>query len=54
MHLERRPEGVEAEQYGEVELPGFPGAVDVVRLSGTPTRTDRNDTGELWTRTPFG
>ena len=54
MHLERLPEGVEAEQYGEVELPGFPGAVDVVRLSGTPTRTDRNDTGELWTRTPFG
>jgi len=54
MHLERLPEGVEAEPYGEVELPGFPGSVDVVRLSGTPTRTDRNDTGELWTRTPFG
>ena len=37
----------------DVELPGFPGAIEVVRLTGTPLRGDRNDTGELWTRTPF-
>ena len=52
MHLERLPEGVTAEPYGEVELRGFPGAIDVVRLHGAPTSV-RNDTGELWTRSPL-
>lgn len=53
MQLERLPEGVDAEPFGELELRGFPGTVDVVRLTGTPTNMERNDTGELWTRTPF-
>lgn len=52
MHLERLPEGVEAEPYGEIELHGFPGTIDVVRLTGAPTELQRHDTGELWTRPP--
>ena len=31
----------------------LPGPIDVVELTGTPRAADRNDTGELWTRTPF-
>jgi class 3 adenylate cyclase len=53
MHLDRLPEGIVASPRGEVELRGFPGPVEVVQLSGTPTLADRNDTGELWTRSPF-
>jgi class 3 adenylate cyclase len=52
MHLERLPEGVTAEPFGEIELHGFPGKIDVLRLHGAPTTT-RNDTGELWTRYPL-
>ena len=54
MQLERLPEGVVASPHGEVELRGFPGPIDVVELSGVPVATALNDTGELWTRTPFG
>ena len=36
MQLERLPEGVVAEPFGEVELRGFPGTIDIVRLTGTP------------------
>ncbi len=50
MHLERLPEGVCAEPFGEVDLRGFPGTIDVVRLVGSPTGIDRHDTGELWSR----
>jgi hypothetical protein len=53
MQLERLPEGVVATEHGEVELRGFPGPIDVVELSGVPVHTPLNDTGELWTRTPF-
>ncbi len=53
MQLEHLPEGVNAEPFGEVNLRGFPGKVDVVRLVGAPTTLERNDTGELWTRSPF-
>jgi len=53
MQLERLPEGVTANPHGEVELRGFPGPIDVVELSGVPVHTPLNDTGELWTRTPF-
>jgi adenylate cyclase len=52
MNLERLPEGVAAVPYGEIELRGFPGAVDTVLLTGRPAPTDRHDTGELWTRMP--
>ena len=53
MHLDRLPEGVSAEPYGEIELRGFPGPIDVVRLTGVPVLAPTNDTGELWTRSPF-
>jgi class 3 adenylate cyclase len=51
--LEPLPEGVRAEPHPPLELRGFPGAIDVVDLSGEPLLADRNDTGELWTRSPF-
>ena len=53
MHLDRLPEGVNAEPYGEVELRGFPGSIDVVRITGAPRSGDRQDTSELWSRDPF-
>lgn len=52
MQLERLPEGVHAEPFGEVELRGFPGPIDVVELIGTPASA-KVDTSELWTRSPF-
>jgi adenylate cyclase len=53
MHLDRLPEGVVAEPFGEVELRGFPGSIDVVRLTGAPHAGDRQDTADLWSRDPF-
>ena len=50
MQLERLPEGVEAEPFGEVVLRGFPGSIDVVRLTGTPFAPAMSDAGDLWTR----
>ena len=41
-----------AEPYGEIELRGFPGTIDVVDCEGAPTEV-RHDTGELWTHNPF-
>jgi len=54
MQIESLPEGVTATPYGEVELRGFPGAIDVVELDGRPVGNPLNDTSELWTRSPFG
>ncbi len=54
MQLERMPEGVTATPHGSVELRGFPGSIEVVELGGTPAPVTNSDTGELWTRTPFG
>lgn len=53
MGLQQLPEGVVAEPVPAVRLAGFPGDIDVVSLSGTPTVSSRFDTGELWTRSPF-
>ena len=53
MHLDRLPEGVAAEPYGEVELRGFPGSIDVIRLTGAPRGGEVQDTSELWSRDPF-
>lgn len=50
MHLDRLPEGVTAEPFGEVELRGFPGKLDVVRLTGAPPSAAVTDTSDLWTR----
>lgn len=53
MQIERLPEGVSTSPHGEVELRGFPGSIDVVQLLGRPVLQASNDTGELWTRSPF-
>ena len=53
MQLERLPQGVEATGQHDIELRGFPGPINVVELSGRPVLAASNDTGELWTRTPF-
>lgn len=53
MGIERLPDGVIATPHGPVELAGFPGPIEVFELSGVPTPPDHNDTGELWTRSPF-
>ena len=52
MQLEKLPDGVNADHFGEIELRGFPGSISVVALQGVPASVD-SDTGELWTRTPF-
>ena len=52
MQLEHLPPGVTAAPYGEVELRGFPGSIDVVSLSGVPQSASL-DAAELWTRSPF-
>jgi adenylate cyclase len=54
MQIERLPEGVTTRDHGSLELRGFPGSIEVVALSGEPVAAPRNDTGELWTRLPFG
>ena len=53
MGVERLPEGVIAAPIGGVQLAGFPGDVEVLELTGVPAPADNNDTGELWTRSPF-
>lgn len=53
MQIERLPEGITAQEHGEVELRGFPGPIAVLELSGVPAAPSLNDTGELWTRNPF-
>jgi adenylate cyclase len=52
MQLERLPEGIQARPFGEVELRGFPGPIDVVELTGVPQPASV-DASDLWTRTPF-
>jgi adenylate cyclase len=54
MQIETLPEGVVATDHGSLELHGFPGSIEVLELSGEPVAAPRNDTGELWTRLPFG
>ena len=52
-NLESLPEGVTATPYGDLDLRGFPDRIAVVELSGLPVARATNDTGELWTRSPF-
>jgi adenylate cyclase len=47
------PVGVVAQPHGTIDLRGFPEAMEVVELSGDVEPKERNDTGELWTRSPF-
>ncbi|MGI9643791.1 MAG: adenylate/guanylate cyclase domain-containing protein [Ilumatobacteraceae bacterium] len=52
MHIEHLPNGAVAEPHGPVELRGFPGAIEVVQLGGSPEPV-ATDVGELWSKTPF-
>jgi len=51
--LEELPKGVHRRAHDALTLRGFAEPVEVCSLSGDPVLTDRNDTGELWTRSPF-
>jgi adenylate cyclase len=51
--LETPADGVEVTPHGPLSLRGFPEPIDVVELSGRAAPSDRHDTGELWTRSPF-
>jgi adenylate cyclase len=51
--LEPVPPGVNPIRRGQVALRGFPAPIEVVLLTGSIPETARNDTGELWTRSPF-
>ena len=51
--VEELPEGVHTVRHAPLALRGFTEPVEVYGLTGDPVITDRNDTGELWTRSPF-
>jgi class 3 adenylate cyclase len=51
--VEDLPEGVHTIPHAPLDLRGFSEPVAVYTLSGDPVIADRNDTGELWTRSPF-
>lgn len=51
--VEGLPEGVTAVEHEPLTLRGLQRAVEVVTLTGEAVATNRNDTGELWTRSPF-
>jgi class 3 adenylate cyclase len=53
MGLERLPQGVIANPHDPVAIAGFPGEIEVFALTGTPAPAARDDTGELWTRSPL-
>ena len=50
VHLDSLPGGVNAEPYGDIELRGFPGEVDVVRLTGGPPAVAMSDAHDLSAR----
>ena len=51
--IEILPEGVTTIPHVALTLRGLNEAIPVVTLSGEATDAPRNDTGELWTRSPF-
>lgn len=51
--VEDLPDGVEALPHPPIHLHGFPEPIEVVNLVGEMASAERNDTGELWTRSPF-
>jgi len=51
--IEELPEGVRIVAHEPLVLRGFTEPVEVCSVTGDPVLTDRNDTGELWTRSPF-
>jgi adenylate cyclase len=50
MQIDRLPSGITAEGHFEVELRGFPGPLQVVRLGGVPHPPVDSDDDELWVR----
>ncbi len=52
-HIENLPEGVIVTAHVPMSLGGLNEAIPVVSLTGEATNAARNDTGELWTRSPF-
>ena len=51
--VEDLPDGIIATPHEALTLRGLSEALPVVVLEGEPVNTARNDTGELWTRSPF-
>lgn len=51
--IENLPEGVVVGKHEALTLKGMSEAIPVVTLTGEATNAARNDTGELWTRSPF-
>jgi class 3 adenylate cyclase len=51
--IDELPEGVVTIPHESLTLRGLPEALPVCALEGEPVNTARNDTGELWTRSPF-
>jgi len=51
-HVGELPEGVTIVKHAPLSMRGLPEAIPVVVLTGAPTNTAKNDTGELWTRSP--
>jgi class 3 adenylate cyclase len=52
-HIENLPEGVIVTPHVPMSLRGLNEAIPVVSLTGEAANAARNDTGELWTRSPF-
>ena len=50
--LRHLPEGLAAEPIGEITLRGFPGSIDVVRISGVPVPAERRGGDQLSVRDP--
>ena len=51
--IENLPDGVVVTPHEPMSLRGLNEAIPVVLLTGEATNAARNDTGELWTRSPF-
>ena len=51
--VDHLPDGVDTTEHEALHLRGLNEAIAVVALSGEPRLAARNDTGELWTRSPF-
>jgi class 3 adenylate cyclase len=51
--IENLPDGVATIAHAPLSLRGLSEALEVVTLGGEATNAARNDTGELWTRSPF-
>jgi class 3 adenylate cyclase len=51
--LDTVPPGIVSRPHGLLSLRGFPDPIEVVELSGVADDLPRQDTSEIWTRSPF-